>query len=215
MYTREEALRNVGLEEIIETPLMERVHIIEAKIGDNGNLYGYTKGGAWCILKGRVKIISYFEDGNDFFWEYEEGEWFGVESAVLKTQVQYDVEAYSDVVVLEIPLREVIERKETSKKLLRRILEIMAHSTEKREGKAVIRMGYGDEIYFLKYLERNDFHISYSNLRELSEILNINNRTFQRILKKLVEKEIICKSRGRIEVKRMDKYRNYLDELSQ
>lgn len=215
MHTKEEALRDVGLEEIIETSLMEGVHIIEGKTGDDGNLYGYTKGGAWYILRGRVKITSYFEDGSDFFWEYEEGEWFGMESAVLKAQVQYDAEAYSDVVVLEIPLREIFENENTSKKLLKRIIEIMAISTERREEKAVIRMGYGDEIYFLKYLERNNFDISYNNLRELSDILNINNRTFQRILKKLLEKGIICKARGRIGIKEVDVYRRYLETLSQ
>ena len=215
MYTREEALKNIGMEELIETPLMEGVHIIEAKTGDNENLYGYAEGGAWCILKGRVKVISYFEDGSDFFWEHEEGEWFGIESAVLKTQVQYDVEAYSDVVVLEIPLRQIMESKETSKKMLRRIIEIMALSTERREEKAVVRMGYGDEVYFLKYLERNNFDINYNNLRELSDILNINNRTFQRILKKMVEKGIICKARGRIELKSMENYRRYIADLSQ
>lgn len=70
-------------------------------------------------------------------------------------------------------------------------------------------------MFFLKYLERNDFDISYNNLRELSDILNINNRTFQRILKKLVEKGIVCKTRGRIEAKNIEVYRKYIAVLSQ
>lgn len=141
MFTREKLLKDVGLEELIETPLMEGVHIVKADTGADGNLYGYAKGGAWYILRGRVKITSYFEDGRDFFWELGEGEWFGMESAVLKTQVQYDVEAYSDVVVLEIPLRQIVEGEETSKKMLRRIVEIMALSTERRRLLYVSAMG--------------------------------------------------------------------------
>lgn len=214
MFTMEEALKNLGLEEIIGTPLMEGVRIIEVEAGYEGNLYGYIKGSAWCILKGKVKVTSYFEDGSDFFWELEEGEWFGMKSAILKTQVKYDVEAYSDVSVLEIPLRELLERKDASRKMLRRIIEIMALKAESREEKAAMRIGYGSERYFLKYLERNDFDISYNNLRELSDILNINNRTFQRILKKLEERKVICKTRGRIEIKSIDAYNSYLEEIS-
>jgi len=190
---------------------MKDVHIIKGDIEDEEKLYGHTEGLAWHILKGKVKMISYFEDGREFFWELEEGEWFGMEDAVLKSEIQCDVDSYSEAVILEIPLAEIMESEKTSKKLLKKIIEIMSFSTKAREEKGALRIGYRDDLYFLKYLERHNFGINYNSLRELSEVLNINSRTFQRILKRLSCKGILQKTKSRIMVNNMDAFIRYLE----
>ncbi len=214
MFNKEKILKDIGLGDLIENPLIKNVSIIKVKRGNRGDLYGYTKGMAWYILSGNVEMTSYYEDDCDSSWDLKKGDWFGIANAVLKTPIKYEAEAYSDVVVLEVPINQILESEATSKTLLKKVVEILAFSVEKREERVAIRVGYGDELFFLKYLERNDFIINYPNLNKLSNILNINSRTFQRILKKLEESDIIYKTRGRIEVKKMAAYRKHLKDLS-
>ncbi len=210
-FIREEVIKNIGLEEIIGTPLMESVYILKGNTMEDGKLHRYIEGRAWYILRGKVKIISYFEDGRDFFWELEEGEWFGIENAVLKSEVYSDIDSYSEAVVLEVPLGEIIESEKTSKKLLKKIIQIMSLSAKHREEKGALRIGYNDELYFLKYLEKHNFGISYNSIKDLSEVLNINRRTFQRILKRLSCKGILQKTKNRIMVDNMEAFTRYLE----
>lgn len=211
MFIKEEVLKGLGLEELIETPLMKDIHIIKGDAGERKKLYKCIEGRAWYVLKGRVKMVSFFEDGREFFWELEDGEWFGIEDAVLKSEGHCDVDSYSEAVILEIPVEKIIEGEMTSKDMLKRIIHIMSLSTKSREEKNALRIGYRDELYFLKYLERRNFNINYSNVKELSETLNINRRTFQRILRRLSCKGILQKTKSKITVDNMEAFIRYLE----
>jgi len=215
MIDKKSILKKMNLEELIDLPLFEEVKVMRVKSGDDGEIYGYRSGKAWYILKGRVKLTTYFEDGREFFWESSEGEWVGIPDSILGTEVEYDAHAYTDAIVIELPFRKMIEGEYSSPTLLRKVIRIMADMIKKNEEAALIRLGYGDEKYFLKYLERNNYILRYKTLADLSELLNINMRTFQRILKRLVEKNIVIKKRGCIEVEDIKRYRSYIEDLSE
>lgn len=53
------------------------------------------------------------------------------------------------------------------------------------EEEVVKRIGFSDGGDFFKYLEDNNFSIVYRTQEELADLLSINLRTFQRILKVL------------------------------
>ena len=210
MITKEGILKKLEFDEFITTPLMDDFDVITSKKGDRRELYGQNKGVAWYIIKGRVKIICYFEDGKELFWEVEEGEWFGIEDVVLGTYAKYDAEAYTDVLVVEVPMKKILD-KHSSEKILKRVMRDMAASVRIRGIKAATKLSCGNEEFFLKYLEKNDFILEYNNIKELSEILNIRLRTFQRILKKLTEKGIIAKNEKIIKVPDIQTYKEYME----
>lgn len=215
MIDKKSILKKMNLEELIDLPLFEEVIVTRVKLGTNGDLYGYRSGKAWYILKGRVKLTTYFEDGREFFWESREGEWVGIADAILGTEVGYDAHAYTDAVIVEFPFRSMTESEHSTPVLIKKVIKIMAGMVKANEETALERLGYGDEMYFLKYLERNNYILRYKTLANLSELLNINMRTFQRILKRLVEKNIIIKKRGCIEVEDIKGYRSYIEDLSE
>lgn len=210
-----EILKKLGLEELKDTRYMDKVQIIQGETGFVAELYGYNEGDAWYIIEGSIKIISYLEDGREFYWELVEGDCLGIADAILGTYAEYDIEIFKDVVVLQLPLRDIVEGGEVSMDTMRSILHMVARSSKHTGKIAFSRMGYSDELFFLKHLERNDYILTFKNLKGLSELLNINLRTFQRLLKKLVQKDIIFKERGCIKVADLTKYQEYLKELSE
>ena len=214
MINKDSIIKKLGFDGLISTSLIDNFYIITEKKGDRKELYGSNEGMAWYVLKGKVKITCYFkEDDKEFFWELEEGEWFGIEDVILENHAEYDVEAYTDVSVVLVPLRKILNNY-SSGKILKKIMRDMAASARIREIKAATRIGYGNEKFFLKYLEKNDFILKYNNTKELSEILNMNQRTLQRTLKKLTEKEIITRETKIIKVPDIQVYEEYMKTLT-
>ena len=147
MITKEDLLKKLEFDEFISTPLMDDFDVVTSKKGDRRELYGQNKGVAWYLIKGRVKIICYFEDDKEVFWEVEEGEWFGIEDVVLGTYAEYDAEAYTDALVLEVPMKKILDEY-SSEKILKKIMRDMAASVKIRTMKAATKISYGNEDFF-------------------------------------------------------------------
>jgi len=66
------------------------------------------------------------------------------------------------------------------------------------------------ENYFLLYLKENGYQIEFNSLADLAYCLNLEYRNFFRVVKKLVEAEIIIKEKNRIYVPLVEAFNDYL-----
>ena len=66
----------------------------------------------------------------------------------------------------------------------------------------------------LRGIEKNNFILKYSSINELSKILNIKQRTFQRILKNLTEEGVITNNDKIIKVPDIQAYEEYMETFT-
>ncbi|MGB6128646.1 MAG: hypothetical protein WBG30_07845 [Psychrilyobacter sp.] len=205
-------MQSLGIEELLETSFKNKIKIMKWDLKDNLHSFGFKQGYAWYIIKGNLITTSYLPGDKEILWELNEGEWLGLPDAILNILPEHDVRILRGSLVLEIPLWEILNSKETPKSFYKKIITDFALTIRPVLKNVGLKIKCHDEIYFLKYLERKNYEIQFQSLKELSETLNINLRTFHRILKILVAENIIFKEVDRIKVIDIKKLENYIEE---
>lgn len=207
-----EVIENLELETLLEEEFAEEIRVVDVEKNYIEEMYGNSEGLAWYIVDGWVKGTTFFGEGREMKWDLRTGNWFGIEEAILGYHFIYDIEIMRDSVILELPIKKIYESDNTSTESLKAIIWHMAMAKKFLEDTVIERIGFSDEGFFLKYLENNEFNISYRNQKDISDVLAINERTFQRILKALDEKGVISIKRGNISVTGKDTFYRYIKE---
>lgn len=207
MKTKLDYLREMGLSDILSEDLIKKIKIEEYEKGDIMEMEAFQSGKVWKLIEGQAKMTIYMEHGGEYYGDFTSGEWMGVAACLIDLVGTVDIEAKKKTKVIVIPLKEMI----------RNHPEVMTHLWEKiAKGSALefVRVLGGtlakavltNEGYFLKYLSQNNMRVKFTNTRELSELLNTNLRTLQRIIRKLKEEGVIEKGRNEIWVVDEDKF---------
>lgn len=201
-YLNELEIAQYFPEEIIKEVKVERF-----KKGDIIVMEAFHTGNAWRIVEGSVKVTIYPDLGQEFNGEFKTGEWIGVASILTENVVTADMEAREEVVLLTIPLRKMIDKyPDIMANLWERIAKGASNEFIRFLGGTLAKAVMTNEGYFLRYLDENGRELIFENTKELSELVNTNLRTLQRIIKKLKEEGIIEKSRKAIRVIDHDKF---------
>ncbi len=95
----------------------------------------------------------------------------------------------------------------------RKVSDKVSHNYMKIMNIMLEKALYGKKLFFLKYFERNGFGINFPRLQDAAEIMGINFRTFQRLLKYFCEKGILVKDKKMIEVKNITLFYEYMEKL--
>lgn len=196
-------------EEIIKSIKVEKF-----KRGDIIVMEAFHTGNAWRVVEGSVKVTIYPELGQEFNGEFRAGEWIGVASILTENVIAADMEAREDVVILTIPLRRMIDNHpDIMVNLWEKIAKGASYEFIRFLSGTLAKAMMTNEGYFLKYLDENGRELVFENIKELSELVNTNLRTLQRIIKKLKEEGVIEKSRKSIKVIDHEKFRKlYLQQ---
>ena len=210
--TLNKTMEILGIEDLLKTSFKNKIKIINWGLKDNLHSFGFKQGYAWYIIKGNLITTSYLPGDKELLWELNEGEWLGLPDATLNILPEYDVKILRGSLILEIPLWEILNSEETSKSFYKKIINEFALTIRPILKNVGTKVKCTNEIYFLKYLERKNYEIEFRSIKELSETLNINLRTFHRILKILVAENIIFKEVNRIGVIEIKKLENYIKE---
>ncbi len=195
-----EVLENLEIEEILDTSFRDQIRLISWDLEDELFLFSSKKGFAWYIVKGGLISVRYFTGEEELFWKVNEGEWFGVPDAILNDSPEHDIKVLKGTVVLEIPLEKLLNSEETSKNFYRKMLKELARTVKPVIVNAAARIKYGNEMYFIEYLKRNNYEISFKSIKDLAVLLNISLRTFHRIIKRMVEENVLLKEENMIKV---------------
>lgn len=209
-----EVLEELEIEEILDTSFRDQIRLINWDLEDELFLFSSKKGFAWYIVKGGLISVRYFTGEEELFWKLNEGEWFGVPDAILNDSPEHDIKILKGTVVLEIPLEKLLNSEETSKNFYRKMLKELARTVKPVIVNAAARIKYGNEMYFIEYLKRNNYEISFKSIKDLAVLLNINLRTFHRILKRMVEEDILLKEENMIKVIDFEALDLYIQRLS-
>jgi len=199
MKTKLDYLREMGLSEILSEDLIKKIKIEEYEKGDIMEMEAFQSGKVWKILEGQAKMTIYMEHGGEYYGDFSSGEWMGVAACLIDLVGTVDIEAKKKTKVVIIPLKEMIRNHpEVMQYLWEKIAKGSAVEFVRVLGGTLAKAVLTNEGYFLKYLSQNDMRIKFTNTRELSELLNTNLRTLQRIIRKLKEDGVIEKSRNEI-----------------
>lgn len=212
--TLNKTMKILGIEELLKTSFKNKIKIINWESKDKLHSFRFKQGYAWYIIKGNLITTSYLPGDKEMLWELSEGEWLGLPDATLNILPEHDVRILRGSLVLEIPLWEILNSEETPKSFYKNIITEFALTVKPILENIGTKVKCSDEIYFLKYLERRNYEIKFRSIKELSENLNINLRTFHRILKTLVAENIILKETNKIEIIDIQKLENYIEEKS-
>lgn len=207
-----EAMKSISFDEFIGTKFENYFLLKEINKKNIWSLYGEPGDRAFYVLDGRLKTFSYFSDDREFNWEFEEGSWIALESVISDMEYDFDIEALTNALVLEVPLKKILDEY-PDLDFYKKVMTIMSDFIIFHGTKASLMINYSGEELFMKYMALNDYSIEGKSIWEIAFSLNLKLRTFQRVLKKLTGLGIIEKEGKRIFVKDLEKYQKHLREL--
>lgn len=211
MKSKLDYLKEMGLSDILPKSLVEKVKLEEYQEGDIMEMEAFQSGKVWKILDGQAKMTIYMEHGGEYYGDFSSGEWMGVAACLIDLVGTVDIEAKRKTRVLTIPLKEIIKNHpEVMQHLWEKIAKGSAVEFVRVLGGTLAKAVLTNEGYFLKYLSQNNMRVKFNNTRELSELLNTNLRTLQRIIRKLKEDGVIEKNKNEIWVVDEEKFEDAL-----
>ena len=212
MKTKIDYLNEMGLTEILPVGIIEKIKLKTFEKGEVLEMDAFSNGNVWKLIDGKAKMTIYSVHGGEYYGEFNAGEWIGVAATLMDLGASVvDIEAKEKIKTLIIPIREIIERyPDAMLYLWEGIARASAVEFNRVLGGTFTKVVLGNEGYFLKHLKENNGRIVFRNTRELSELLNTNLRTLQRILRKLRDEKIIGKSKHEIWVLDEEKFEEFI-----
>lgn len=212
MIMLREAIRSISFDEFIGTKFEKYFSLKKLNKKSLYSLYGKPGDRAFYILSGRLRTFSYFSDNRVFNWEFKKGTWLALEIVTSDKEYDFDVEALTDVLILEVPLKKILDEY-PNLIFYRKVMTIMSDFITLQSTKASLMINYNGEELFMKHLALSNYSIENKPIREIAFSLNLKLRTFQRVLKTLTDLGIIEKEGKKIFVKDLEKYESHLKKL--
>ena len=166
-----------------------------------GEIINFTEnheenGFVWCIINGSAKQIFYPDDSTEYVVISEKKHWIGAPAIILDVHTVMDVEFLEDTEILVFPLGKIMkERDEIMKELWEKIARDACDFFLRVTFLSMNRSTMTNEKIFIKYMVDHNFSIRGVSTKTISEILNINLRTLQRIISKLEKRNLIERER--------------------
>lgn len=207
-------LKELELEKLLNSEFLSEITLKKFKEDTMIDLYGKKLGSVWYIAEGSIEGIQYYGKTGIAKFFIDEKCWFGFEEAILDEKLGFDIVPLKGCILLEIPLKKILESPTVKIKTYKIFMKHMATSIKQFADYIINKIGYSDEGFFLKYLEKNNYKITYKSQKDLADTLLINSRTFQRILKVLDKEKIINIRRGTLVVVEIERFYSYIKKNS-
>ncbi len=199
------------MEVLICTTFEKEMKMINYKKGDRYFFEKDREATATYIIKGSVQYTLFIPDGGEYIISLQEDNLQGVNISIGEIDGdKYEVEIFAkeDTRAVKIPFRKVFDMEFQGKEsILKKLLLKASLEYNRRFRFFVYKSIKTDEELLLKGFELKK--LQGIKTRDISERLNINLRTLQRLTKKLVDKGIIYKEGNGFEVVSYEKLREY------
>ena len=213
--TKGEILRKLGLDELAGTDFENIMEILELKKGESIYCDRNDKLFAQYLLEGRVQYIIYTPEGGEFYINIFPGEVRGINRCFFRTledevkgNFEADLLAKEDSVIAKLPMGRIFDMEFPNKeKLLQKVIEMIVKENFKHSRYLFFKNVYSDEEFLIKVLEMYD-QVKVTT-KELAELLNINLRTLQRLVKNLDDAGIISRENKSISIVDQEKLEEY------
>lgn len=205
----ETVLKSIGFEEFIGTCYEKDFSLKQLNKKELDPLHGKILEKCFYVVEGSVRMIFYSPDGRELTWTFERDSWFGMEDLIAGEEAYlFDIEGTEDSLLLEVPLKRLLSHYK-SREFYSRLLKIMADFSYSVGNKLALMMNYTHEERFLKFLQDNGYRIEGKKICEISDLIKINLRTLQRIIKDLEASGIIVREQDSIKVTDLERYSKY------
>lgn len=204
-----------------QMPLKEAIDLFKIESYKKGDIINFTgnskkNGFVWSIVSGNAKQIFYPDNSREYVVISEKGQWLGAPSIISGIHPIMDVEFLADTEILVFPLGRIIKERddimaELWEKIARDVCDFFLQITFLN----MARSSMSNEAIFIKYLIDHNFSIQGIPTKILSEILDINLRTLQRIISNLEKRKFISRKRklNHIWVDDIDIFNEYYHSL--
>lgn len=213
--TKAEILRKLGLDELAGTEFEDIMEILELEKGESIYCDRDDKLFAQYLLEGRAQYIIYTPEGGEFYINIFQGEVRGINRCFFRTledevkgNFEADLLAKEDSVIAKLPMGKIFDMEFPNKeKLLQKVIEMIVKENFKHSRYLFFKNVYSDEEFLIKVLETYD-QVKVTT-KELAELLNINLRTLQRLVKNLDDAGIISRESKSISILDKEKLEEY------
>lgn len=203
---KSEVLYELGLDDLVGTPFEDMLIFRSIKEGNTKYCGADEYIPTFYVIEGNLQFIVYTPEGGEFYIDLSPGDLSGVNMNLsmalgnkFDRSFEGELNAKQDSVVVELPLEKLIGLEFKNKSaVLERLLRLSVKEGLERSRYLFFKSIYSDEEFLIKVLEkRRLFNMS---TKDISEILNINLRTLQRLLKNLASLGIIKKTNKSVEL---------------
>lgn len=213
--TNSKILHELGLDKLIGTDFETFMNVIDMKKGDTVYYSQDKEMTAIYVLEGKVQYVVYSPEGGEFYIDYFPGDLAGIGATLshqiknkMKRSFEADLIARKDSIIVTLPFEKMFDMKfEGKEETLKKFIFLFAEEHFQVSEYFFHKSLYSEESFFIKILEKHK--VINKTTRELSEMLNINLRTLQRIIKILQKAEVIVKENKKISIGKKDKVDNY------
>lgn len=217
MITKAEILNKINFEELIGTKFEDLMSIEKLTKGTSIYYERFKKFNTYYLIEGKTQHIIYTPEGGEFYRDFFQGEIPGLSFSLSNRRsperfrpFDVDVIVKEDSIIAYLPLEKVLDLEFKEKTaVLEKIITIGVEDHFKEFNHLLLKSIYSDEEFFIKYLENHKV-LNIGSSKEVSEHLNINLRTLQRLLKKLIDQGVIEKTDTKISIKdqfKLDEYK--------
>lgn len=213
--TNSEILHELGLDKLIGTNFETFMNVINMKKGDTIYYSQDKEISAIYVLEGKVQYVVYSPEGGEFYIDYFPGDLAGIGATLsyqiknkMKRSFEADLVGKEDSIIVTLPFEKMFDMKfEGKEETLKKLIFLFAEEHFQVSEYFFHKSLYSEESFFIKIMEKHK--IINKTTRELSEMLNINLRTLQRIIKNLQKAGVIVKENKRISIGEKDNVDKY------
>lgn len=220
MNTKSEILHEIGFEELIGTRFEDLMSIKKLTKGTIIYYERFKKFNTYFLISGRTQHIIYTPEGGEFYRDFFEGDIPGLSFSLSNRKAperfrpfDVDVIVKEDSIIAYLPFEKVLDLEFKEKSVvLGKIINLGVEDHFKEFNHLLLKSIYSDEEFFIKYLEKHKV-LNIGTSKEISEHLNMNLRTVQRLLKRLIEEKIIERTATKIWIKDQLKLERYKEKF--
>lgn len=167
----------------------------------------------YLVKKGKVISTVFIEERLVFNMEFKEGECLGHVDLFLDEAMDLILKGMPSATLLELPLKKLIDITDIHfllnlynimiKNLLINILKLIKNHAAK--------IKLSNEQYLVEFLISSGGSFTYTSTSELAQLLNMDIRTMQRAVRKLIENGTLEKNRKTLKIIQMDSAKKLLE----
>lgn len=156
----------------------------------------------YLIVEGMALVCAYTEEDLEFNLEFGPGECVGQLGAFHEENMDFILRGMDSCTIVEIPIQEAMLKTNihTLVNVYQRMLTAITQNLLKVLKNYGAKVNFSNEQYFLNFLISKGGSYTVTSIEDLAQLLHIEMRTLQRVIRRIMDKKIIQKTHKTIEI---------------
>ncbi len=156
----------------------------------------------YLIVEGIALVCAYTDEDLEFNLEFGPGECVGQLGAFHQENMDFILRGMDSCTIVDIPIQEAMSRTNIHSlvNIYQRMLTAITQNLLKVLKNYGAKVNFSNEQYFLNFLISKGGSYTITSIEDLAQLLHIEMRTLQRVIKRIIDKKIIQKTNKTIEI---------------